>query len=321
MDAIQQKKIKVARLSIFSNSLLTLGKLLVGLSMGSIGVISEAIHSGLDLIASLIAFMAVRQSGRPADADHQYGHGKYENLASIIEAILILVAALGIFVQAVPKLWQGGQKIESLGWGAAVMAISALVNFVISRRLIAVGKETDSPALVADGWHLKTDVYTSLGVFIGLGAIYLTGFTLLDPIVGIIVGMMIVKASFDLIRESMGVMLDVSLPPEEEEVIKKVLVRYSAQYIEYHSLRTRKSGPYRYVDLHLVVPRHLAIGTVHQLCDHIEAEIEGELSGVQVLIHCEPCEEARETLAGGCSAAACQAEECNSGDGSPCRKT
>ncbi|MEG6522261.1 cation diffusion facilitator family transporter [Desulfotomaculum sp. 1211_IL3151] len=310
MDAIQQKKIKVARLAILSNSLLTIGKLLVGLRMGSIGVISEAIHSGLDLIASLIAFMAVRQSGKPADAEHQYGHGKYENLASIIEAILILVAAVGIFVQAVPKLWQGGQEIESLGWGAAVMVISAAVNFVISRKLMAVGKETDSPALVADGWHLKTDVYTSLGVFVGLGAIYLTGFSILDPIVGIIVGMMIVKAGFDLIRESMGVMLDVSLPSEEEKVIKEVLAKHSHQYIEYHGLRTRKSGPYRYVDLHLVVPRHLPIGTVHQLCDHIEEEIEGELPRVQVLIHCEPCEEAKEALAGGCSAAACQAEEC-----------
>lgn len=310
MESIQQEKINVARLSIASNSLLTTGKLLVGLSMGSIGVISEAIHSGLDLIAALIAFMAIRQSGRPADAKHQYGYGKHENLASIIEAILILVAALGIFAQSVPRLWQGGQEIESLGWGAAVMAISAAVNFVISRKLMAVGKETDSPALVADGWHLRTDVYTSLGVFIGLGAIYLTGYTLLDPIVAILVGMMIVKASFDLIRESMGVMLDVSLPAEEEKVIKGVLAKYSAQYIEYHGLRTRKAGPYRYVDLHLVLPRHLPIGTVHQLCDHVEAEIEGELPRVQVLIHCEPCEEARETIEGRCSAAVCQAEKC-----------
>ncbi|WP_459911135.1 cation diffusion facilitator family transporter [Desulfotomaculum defluvii] len=312
MVSVQEKKMKVARLSIISNTFLTSGKLLVGLSMGSIGVISEAIHSGLDLIASFIAFMAVRHSGRPADEDHPYGHGKYENLASIIEAILILVAAIGIFIQAVPKLWQGGQEIESLGWGAGVMAVSAAVNFVISRRLIAVGKETDSPALVADGWHLKTDVYTSLGVFVGLGAIYLTGYTLLDPIVGIIVGILIVKASFNLIRESMGVMLDVSLPSEEEGIIKKVLAKHSDQYIEYHSLRTRKSGPYRYVDLHLVVLRHLPIGTVHKLCDQIEDEIEGELPEVQVLIHCEPCEEAKEILEEvSCPRDICLAEECS----------
>ncbi|ABO49263.1 cation diffusion facilitator family transporter [Desulforamulus reducens MI-1] len=312
MESTQRKKLKVARLSIISNTCLTIGKLVVGLSMGSVGVISEAVHSGLDLIASLIAFMAVRQSGKPADEDHHYGHGKYENLAGILEALLILVAGVGIFIQAVPKILGGGGEIESLGWGAAVMALSAGVNFIISKRLIAVGKETDSPALVADGWHLKTDVYTSLGVFAGLGTIYLTGYTLLDPIIAIIVGILILKASFDLIRESLGVILDVSLPPEEEEKIKEVLRRHAGQYIEYHGLRTRKSGPYRYVDLHLVVPRHLPIGTVHLLCDQIEEKIEEELSKVQVLIHSEPCEAAKEPLEEGCSTS-CISRSCPKG--------
>lgn len=292
MDHVQSKKIGAARLSIISNTCLTTGKLLVGLSMGSVGVISEAIHSGLDLIASLIAFMAIRQSGKPADEDHPYGHGKYENLASIVEALLILAAAVGIFWQAIPKLLHGTHEIEALGWGAGIMAISAAVNFVISGHLIQVGKETDSPALVADGWHLRTDVYTSLGVFIGLGAIYFTGYTLLDPLIGIAVGALIVKASIDLIRESMGVMLDVSLPAEEEAVIRNVIGQHADQFIEYHGLRTRKSGPYRYVDLHLVVPRNMPVGTAHILCDQIEVEIEGELPAVQVLIHLEPCESA-----------------------------
>ena len=313
MDQIQAKKLGVARLSIISNTCLTTGKLLVGLSMGSVGVISEAIHSGLDLIASLIAFMAVRQSGKPADDDHPYGHGKYENLASIVEALPILAAAIGIFIQAVPKLLGGDHAIESLGWGAGVMAISAVVNFVISKRLIKIGKETDSPALVADGWHLRTDVYTSLGVFLGLVGIYFTGYTMLDPLVGIAVGILIVKASIDLIRESMGVMLDVSLPPEEEEVIKGVLERRAEQFIEYHGLRTRKSGPYRYVDLHLVVSRHMPVGTAHQLCDQIEVEIEGELSAVQVLIHLEPCEAAIETPQENCVEVSCTNKGCPNG--------
>lgn len=313
MDQAHAKKIGVARLSIISNTFLTTGKLLVGLSMGSVGVISEAIHSGLDLIASLIAFMAVRQSGKPADEDHPYGHGKFENLASILEALLILAAAIGIFIQAVPKLIHGSHEIESLGWGVAVMAVSAVVNFAISRQLIKVGKETDSPALVADGWHLKTDVYTSLGVFLGLAGIYLTGYTLLDPLVGIAVGVLIVKASIDLIKESMGVMLDVSLPPEEEEVIKRVLEGRTEQFIEYHGLRTRKSGPYRYVDLHLVVSRHMPVGTAHQLCDQIEQEIEDELSGIQVLIHLEPCEAAIETSQENCAEMPCSNKGCPKG--------
>lgn len=307
---VLDKKLKVARLSILSNTCLTIGKLVVGLSMGSIGVISEAIHSGLDLVASLIAFAAVRQSGKPADDDHHYGHGKFENLASIAEAMLILAAAIGILYHSIPRIFRGGGEIESLGWGAAVMVVSATVNFVISRKLMQVGKETDSPALVADGWHLRTDVYTSLGVLVGLAGIYLTGYTILDPIVATAVAVLIVKASFDLIRESMGVMLDVSLPSEEEEVIKGVLQGHSDQFLEYHGLRTRKSGPYRYVDLHLVVPRHLPVGAAHELCDRIESEIEAALPGVQVLIHCEPCEAAVEPLEANCTLSSCSTANC-----------
>ncbi len=311
MNNVQGTKIKVARLSIISNTCLTTGKLLAGLSMGSVGVISEAVHSGLDLIASVIAFAAVRQSGKPADKEHPYGHGKFENLAGILEAILILLAALGIFIHAIPRIFRGGGEIESLGWGVLVMGISATVNFFVSQKLIKVGRETDSPALVADGWHLRTDVYTSVGVLIGLGAIYLTGYTILDPIIGVVVALLIIKASVDLIRESMGVMLDVSLPSEEEEVIKTVLQRHSEQFLEFHGLRTRKSGPYRYVDLHLVVPRHIPVGTAHLLCDSIEVEIERELSGVQVLIHCEPCESAKELMeTTNCSTSSCQSKGC-----------
>lgn len=305
MDQVQERKIKVARLSVFSNTFLTLGKLWVGLWMGSVGVISEAIHSGLDLVASIIAFMAVRQSGKPADKTHPYGHGKFENLAGIIEALLILVAALGIFYQAVSKMLEGGGAVHSLGLGAVVMGISAGMNFIISRKLFKIGHETDSPALVADGWHLRTDVYTSLGVFVGLGAIQLTGYTLLDPIIAIAVGLLIVKASIDLIRDSMGSMLDVSLPPEEEEIIKTVMSRYRDNFLEYHGLRSRKAGPHRHVDLHLVVPRHIPVGTAHILCDQIEAEIEAGLPGVEVLIHCEPCEALEDPIDVKCESSSC----------------
>lgn len=305
MENIQQKKLKVARLSIISNTALTIGKLWAGLAMGSAAVISEAIHSGLDLVAAIIAFLAVRQSGKPADEDHPYGHGKFENLASIVEALLILAAALGIFIQSVPRLFQGGGEIHSLGLGAVVMIISALVNTFISKILIKTGQETESPALIADGWHLRTDVYTSLGVLVGLGAIHLTGYTILDPIIAIVVGLLIIKAAVDLIRNSMGSMLDSSLPSEEEEVIKRVLAGYSGQFIEYHGLRTRKAGQYRHVDLHLVVPRHIPVGEAHKLCDKIEAEIEGSLPRVHMLIHCEPCEAVKEPKEARCTSSSC----------------
>src|SRR5690554_61072 len=190
--------------------------------MNSINVISEGIHSGLDLMAALIAYAAVRESNKPADDKHRYGHGKFENLAAIIEALLILVAAGFIIKEAVPKLYHTGE-VTSLGLGIIVMGISALVNIYVSSRLMLVAKETDSPALAADAWHLRTDVYTSLGVLAGIAAIKLTGFYIIDPIIAIGVSLLIIKAAYDLLRDSLGSILDVRLPDQEEKIIREVL--------------------------------------------------------------------------------------------------
>lgn len=283
------EKQKVARLSIVSNTVLTMGKLGAGLSMGSVSVISEAIHSGMDLVASAIAYISVSASGKPADREHRYGHGKFENIAAIIEALLILGAAVLIIAQSVPKLF-GGAEVESLGLGAMVMGGSALVNFWVSQRLMATAKQTDSPALAADAWHLRTDVYTSLGVFGGIIAIKLTGLVILDPIIALGVTAFIIKAAIDLIRESISSIVDASLPENEEQLIREVIERHSAQYVQFHDLRTRRAGPDRHVDLHLVVPRRKPIMSTHDLCDRIEEDVQKNLPGVQVLIHAEPCQ-------------------------------
>ncbi|MFX4261867.1 cation diffusion facilitator family transporter [Pelotomaculum propionicicum] len=281
-------KVKAAALSIGSNTVLTVGKLAVGLSINSVSVISEAFHSGLDLAAAIIAFAAVRKSSKPADERHNYGHGKVENLSSIIEALMIVAAGVLIILNALPRL-KGGGEIHGLGLGAAVMAVSAAVNILVSRKLLKVARETDSPALAADGWHLLTDVYTSLGVFVGLGLIYLTGYTIIDPIIALLVALLILKAAYDLIRDSMRSILDFGLPKGEESVILSVLKKYSGEFVEFHKLRTRKSGSDRYVDLHLVVPKDKHIETVHSLCDRIEEDMRMSLSGIHVLIHTEPC--------------------------------
>lgn len=282
------EKIKAARLSIASNTFLTLGKLSVGISMNSVSVISEAIHSGLDLMAALIAFFSVRESSKPADDRHHYGHGKFENVAGITEAILILGAAAMILFNAYPKI-HGKAEIQSLELGAAVMGISAVVNFFISRELMRVARKTESPALAADAWHLRTDVYTSLGVFAGIIAIKVTGLTVLDPLIAIGVAFLIIKAAVELIRDSMRSILDVRLPEAEELVIREILRKYSIQFVEFHDLRTRKAGSQRYVDLHLVVPREWAINKVHSLCDQIEEDICTRFAGAHILIHTEPC--------------------------------
>ncbi|MFZ5642181.1 MAG: cation diffusion facilitator family transporter [Bacillota bacterium] len=284
------KKVRAARLSIISNSFLTVLKLIVGILMGSISVISEAIHSGIDLVASIIDYLSVRQSSKPADHEHPYGHGKYENVASIIEAALIIAAAVVIIVEAVPRLFNP-TEIHSLGIGAGVMAVSVVVNTIVSRKLMRVARETDSPALEGDAWHLRADVYTSLGIFAGLGAIQITGLMILDPIIAIGVSLFIMKSGLGLIKKSFKVIVDERLSEDEISIINEVLEKNSVSFLDYHELRTRKAGSQRFVDLHLVFPRHLPIKIIHDTCRELEQKIEVRLSDTDIVIKVEPCEE------------------------------
>ncbi|TLN13757.1 cation transporter, partial [bacterium] len=205
------EKIRAARISILSNSLLVGIKLTVGILMGSVAVLSEAVHSGIDLFASMVACYAVGKAGKPADERHPYGHGKWENVSGVVEAVLILLAALYIIYEAVIRL-RHGATVEHLGLGTAVMALSAVVNWFVSRYLFRVAKKTDSIALEADAWHLRADVYTSAGVLAGLGLIALTGLKLLDSIAAIAVAMLILKTSIDLTRNAVADLFDVRLP-------------------------------------------------------------------------------------------------------------
>ena len=283
-------KTQAATLSVASNAVLIVLKLAVGFAMHSVSVISEAVHSGIDLIAAGIAWYSVRESGKPADDDHHYGHGKIENVAGTIEAVLIFGAAIYIIWEAIQKLRTAHIEVENLGLGAAVMAVSAGANYLVSRHLLNVAIKTDSVALEADALHLRTDVYTSVGVFGGLLAIKLTGITLLDPIVAIVVAVMIFKAAWELTRNAFFHILDVKLPDEEEALIHQVLEGYAGRFIEYHKLRTRKSGHIRHIDMHLVVPRQMTVEAAHTLSHEITDDIEAKLSNCHHnLVHIEPC--------------------------------
>lgn len=282
-------KRRAARFSVLSNSLLVVAKLVVGLVSGSVSVLSEAIHSGIDLIAAVIAWYSVRESGKPADEDHHYGHGKIENVAGTIEALLIFGAAFYIIYEAVHKLKTGVVAIENLGLGAAVMAVSAIANYLVSRHLLNVAAATDSVALEADAMHLRTDVYTSAGVLAGLILIKLTGIALLDPIVAILVALMIIKAAWDLTKSAFFHILDVKLPEDEEAIIHDVLQNHREHIIEYHKLRTRKSGHIRHIDMHLVVPKQMTVESGHALSHEISEDIERNLPYSHVLVHIEPC--------------------------------
>ncbi|OQX16098.1 MAG: cation-efflux pump [Desulfobulbaceae bacterium A2] len=287
-DADKQR-LAAARVSVLSNTLLILAKLGVGLLSGSVAILSEAVHSGIDLVAAGIAWYSVRESGKPADADHHFGHGKIENVAGTIEAVLIFGAAAYILWEALHKLLGGTAAVTMPGWGAAVMGLSAVVNLFVSRHLFTVAARTDSVALAADALHLRTDVYTSAGVFIGLLAIQLTGLNILDPLFAIVVALMIVKAAIDLTRTAFFPILDARLPDEEETLVHEVMARHADRYIEYHKLRTRKAGHIRHIDMHLVVPRLATVQEGHALAHSITADIERALPHSHILVHIEPC--------------------------------
>ena len=282
-------KNRAATLSIVSNTILIILKLIVGIMMQSVSVLSEAVHSGIDLVAAIIAWASIREAGKPADEEHRFGHGKIENVAGTIEAVLIFGAALYIIWEAGHKLRAGTVAIESLGWGAAVMFISAGTNYLVSRHLLNVATKTDSVALEADALHLRTDVYTSVGVLGGLVAIKLTGIAVLDPIVAIVVALLIIKAAWDLTKTAFFHILDVKLPDDEERLIHDVMKRYTGRFIEYHKLRTRKSGHIRHIDMHLVVPKQMTVEAGHELAHQITADIEKDLAHSQILVHIEPC--------------------------------
>jgi cation diffusion facilitator family transporter len=294
-EIIDKRKASVARLSVISNTTLVLLKLAVGLAIGSVSVISEAIHSGVDLLAAVIALFAVKTSGKPADQNHPFGHGKVENISGTVEALLIFLAAGWIIFEAAKKL-MNPEPLGEAGWGVAVMLVSATANIIVSRKLFAVGVETDSVALQADAWHLRTDVYTSAGVMAGLGIIWLGGVLFpgadlkwVDPVAAIGVALLIIKAAYKLTVESGRDLLDVRLPLEEEKEIQKIIVAFAPTVRGFHRLRTRKSGSYRFVEFHMRVDASMSIDGSHQITDEISAAIKKRFAGALVTIHIEPC--------------------------------
>lgn len=285
-----QEKIAIAKLSVYSNSLLVALKIVSGFLMGSVAVVSEAIHSGIDLVAALMARYSVQKSGEPADKDHRYGHGKFENLSGMVEGALIFVAAaLIIYVAALKIITPEPTKILYLGM--AIMGFSAVLNYYVSRRLAAVAKKTDSLALEADAYHLRTDVWTSGGVFIALALIQLTGYAWFDPAVAMVVAMFIIHAAYDITTRSTEGLLDKSLPEAEMKLIEQVVKSYGGNVLNFHKLRARKMGSERQIDLHLVVPMNLSIKDGHSLVEELERDIKKELPGSIIVVHIEPCDE------------------------------
>jgi cation diffusion facilitator family transporter len=277
-----------ATLSIVSNASLIVLKLVAGALTGSIAIITEAVHSTIDLVASVIAWFSVRAADEPVDADHPYGHEKVENLAAAIEGMLILVGA-GVIVYEATRQLVVGSTVERLGLGIAVMALSFLANMVVSTILSRQAKATESQALEGDAAHLRTDALTSLGVLFGLALVEITGDAAFDPITALLVAVAIVWAGFRVLRRSSGVLVDEALPDTELDRIEAAIARVRTPEVAgYHKLRARRAGNRRHIDLHVQFRSGTSLERAHELAHLLRDAIEAEIPQSEVLIHVEP---------------------------------
>jgi cation diffusion facilitator family transporter len=286
-------KVGAATLSVASNSLLIALKLAAGAITGSIAILTEALHSAIDLMASVVALFSVRKSDEPPDREHPYGHERVENLAAVIEGMLILVGAGVIVYEATKRLAEGADAspLQDLGVGIAVIAFSALANAGVALFLRRRARELHSAALEGDAAHLGTDAFTSLGVLLGLALVEITGEPAFDAIAALCVAVAIVVAGIRILSRSGRVLVDEAPPPEELDLIEAVIGRLRAEAPEiagYHKLRARRGGDRSYVDMHLQFRSGTSLERAHSLAHQLRDEIEAEIRSTEVLIHLEP---------------------------------
>jgi cation diffusion facilitator family transporter len=283
-------KPRAAAVSIASNSALIALKLAAAAITGSVAILSEALHSMIDLVASVIAFVSVRKADEPADVEHPYGHEKVENVAAAIEGMLIIVGAGVIVYEAVHRLVVGA-SVDQLGVGIAVIGFSAVANGAVSQFLFRQARRHDSPALAGDAAHLGTDALTSLGVLLGLILVQVTGANAIDSAVALAVAAVIVFAGIRILRRSAAVLVDEAPPREEMDRIEAAIARARAdepEVLGYHKLRARTTGRRRYIELHVQFRTGTSLERAHDLAHELRDAIESDLGNAEVLIHVEP---------------------------------
>ena len=282
------RKSGAARLSIISNACLIMLKLVAGAVTGSIAIITEAVHSGIDLVASIVAYFSIRKAEEPADESHPYGHEKVENLAAALEGVLILVGA-GVIVFESARRLADPPEVEQLGFGIGVIGISVAVNMAVSTYLYRRAGQTHSPALEGDAAHLRTDAFTSIAVLIGLALVAITDIEALDPIVALAVSGAIVWAGIRLITRSSRVLVDEALPEDELAAIARAVDGSGAPEVAgFHKLRARRAGSRRYIDLHVQFRSGTSLERAHEVSHELQGHIRSRVHRADVLIHIEP---------------------------------
>ena len=282
------RKTRGAAISIASNSILIVLKIAAGAITGSIAIITEAAHSSIDLVASIVAYFSVRKADEPPDEDHPYGHEKVENLAAVIEGMLILVGAGIIIYESVRRLVEVPQ-VESIGIGIAVIGFSAVSNLAVSTYLYRQARLSDSAALEGDAAHLRTDALTSIGVLVALLLVDVTGYEQLDPMTALLVAAVIVYSGVRILTRSSRVLVDEALPEDELEAVRHAIgERGIEEVVGFHKLRARRAGGRRYVDLHVQFRDGTSLERAHELAHQLEGAIKANIRGADVLIHLEP---------------------------------
>ena len=263
-------------------------KVAVAVITGSLSIFAQAVDSFLDLFAVAIIFFAIGIAAKPADEKHPFGHGKVEAIAAVGQAMLILTAGGFIIYSAVQRIISE-VSIELTEAGIAVMLVSMIVSIFLSRHLLRVSRATDSIALQASAHNIATDVYSAAAVLVGLIVVYFTGLSIVDPIIALLVVLFILKVAYDVFRKSFSELTDTRLSEAEENAIRSCFQEHEGELVSFHKLRTRRAGSQRYVDLHLVIPKHATVEEAHQLCDCLEVEIKASLPDTSINIHVEPC--------------------------------
>jgi cation diffusion facilitator family transporter len=259
---------------------------------GSVGLLSDALESTVNLCAALIAFWALSVAAMPPDVEHPFGHSKAEYFSSGLESAFILIAALGIILTAVDRFFQP-QPLTQLDFGVVLALVATGLNGGVAWVLLQAGKRLNSITLRADAYHLLTDVWTSIGVVVAIGLIRLTGWTWLDPVIALAVGLNIIWTGAHLLRETLSGLMDQSLPPDQLQLITALFVPHESQGLRFHLLKTRQSGSQSFVSFHVLVPGHWTVRQGHDLCESLETAIARQIVGAQVTTHLEPLEDPR----------------------------
>ncbi len=263
-------------------------KVSTGFLFHSLGMVSAGVDSLMDLLASSINYFSMKKSIQPADSEHPYGHGKVENITSLLQAVILGFAGLFLIGEGVRRILLV-EAVPDFDSGILIMLFSALVSFVIGRRLAKVGKETDSPLLQADAFHFTVDTYTNTGVVIALILAQWQGRIIFDRIIAILIGIWVIISAFRIFRSALDDLMDKYIPQALQEEIDRIILSHYPEILGYHKMRTRRAGSDKLIDLHLVTCRDKSLPEAHNITDHIEKEIEAGIKNSDVIIHIEPC--------------------------------